>query len=120
MLKLLADEDTNPEILVQLRRHLPGIDAVDVRDVGLGQTPDPVILQWAADNDRVVVSHDKSSMRKFAEDRVREGLPMRGLILVHQESPIGTVVLSLIQFATRWQVMVDGQVAFVRAHSRFP
>ena len=120
MLKLLADEDTNPELLVQLRRHLPSIDAVHVRDIGLDRTPDPVILQWAVDNDRVLVSHDKSTMRKFVEDRIREGLPMRGLILVHQESPIGTVIHQLIQFVTRWQVMVDGQVAFVRAHSRFP
>ena len=120
MLKLLADEDTNPELLVQLRRHLPGIDAVHVRDIGLDRTPDPVILQWAVDNDRVLVSHDKSTMRKFVEDRIREGLPMRGLILVHQESPIGTVIHQLIQFVTRWQVKVDGQVAFVRAHSRFP
>ena len=71
MLKLLADENINPDLLTQLRRHLPDIDAVDVRDAGLMQTPDPAILQWAADNDRVVVSHDKSTMRKFAEDRVR-------------------------------------------------
>lgn len=120
MLKLLTDEDTNPELVVQLRRHLPGIDAVDVREVGLAQTPDPVILQWAADNDRVVVSHDKSSMRKFAEDRVREGLPMPGLILGHQESPMGTVVRSIVQLVTRWQILVVGQVTFVRAHSQFP
>ena len=49
MLKLLADENIDPDLVTQLRRHLPDINAVDVRDAGLMQTPDPVILQWAAD-----------------------------------------------------------------------
>lgn len=119
MLKLLADENIDPDLVTQLRRHLPDIDAVDVRDAGLTQTPDPVILQWAADNDRVVISHDKSTMRKFAENRVRAGLPMPGLIIVHQESPIGTVIRSIIQYATEQQYPIDGQIVFVSASSLF-
>ena len=119
MLKLLADENINPDLLTQLRRHLPDIDAVDVRETGLTQTPDPVILQWAADNDRVVVSHDKGTMRKFAEDRVRAGLSMPGLIIVHQQSPIGTVIRSIIQYMMEWQYPLDGQIVFVRAATLF-
>ena len=58
-------------------------------------------------------------MRKFAEDRVRAGLPMPGLIIVHQESPIGTVIRSIIQYVTERQYPLDGQLVFVRASSLF-
>ena len=119
MLKLLADENINPDLLTQLWRHLPDIDAVDVRDAGLTQMPDPVILQWAADSDRVVVSHDKGTMRKFAEDRVRAGLPMPGLIIVHQESLIGTVIRLIVQYMMEWQYSLDGQIVFVSASTLF-
>ena len=49
MLKFLADEYVPRPFSSQLRLHLPSVDIVRVVDVGLGQTPDPVILQWAAD-----------------------------------------------------------------------
>ena len=35
---------------------------IHVGDVNLDQTPDPNILEWAAENDRIVVTHDKSTM----------------------------------------------------------
>ena len=44
MIKFLTDENVDPDLLGQLRRHLPDIDVIDVRDVGLNSTPDPIIL----------------------------------------------------------------------------
>ena len=44
MIKFLTDENVDPDLLDQLRRHLPDIDVIDVRDVGLNSTPDPIIL----------------------------------------------------------------------------
>ena len=98
MLKFLADENVNPVLLTQLRRHLPGIDIVHARDVGLTQTPDQDILQWAADNERVVVSHDKKTMRDFANGRVAAGLPMPGLILWHYYTPIGAAIRGIMVY----------------------
>lgn len=63
MLIFLTDENIEAEIPVQLRRHLPSIDVVDVRDVGLAQTSDEIILQWAADNGRVIITRDVNTMR---------------------------------------------------------
>ena len=86
MIKFLTDENVDPDLLDQLRRHLPDIDVIDVRDVGLNSTPDPIILQWAADNDRILITHDGNSMRGFANQRLETGLPLPGVILVPEHS----------------------------------
>ncbi len=88
-MSLLADENVDPKIIAQIRLHIPDVDFLHVRDVGLNQTPDTTILEWAAANDRVVVTHDKSTMRDFAEDGVRAGLPMPGLFVLHDNLPTG-------------------------------
>ena len=48
MLRLVSDENFNGDIIRGLFRRLPELDLVRVQDVGLMQTPDPDILQWAA------------------------------------------------------------------------
>ena len=81
-MQFLADENLEAQIQVQLRLHYPDIDIIDVRDVGLDHTPDEDILQWAADNNRIVITHDVNSMRGLADSRARDGLPMPGAIIV--------------------------------------
>ena len=72
----LADENLEAQIQVQLRLHYPGIDIIDVRDVGLDHTPDEDILQWAAENNRIVVMHDKSTMRPIGWRQPGLALPL--------------------------------------------
>lgn len=55
-MKLLADE--NLSIRVARRLADVGYDVVHVTEVGLGNTDDPVIFDWAADEDRAVVTSD--------------------------------------------------------------
>jgi hypothetical protein len=62
MLRLLIDEDVHGDIVAGLRRRQPGVDVVRVQEVGLAHTPDPVILEWAAGQGRVVVSVDKKTL----------------------------------------------------------
>ena len=42
------------------------LDLVNVRDVGLAHTPDPVILVWAAFAGRVMVTSDVNTLVGFA------------------------------------------------------
>jgi hypothetical protein len=75
---------------------------------------DPAVLERAVREERIVVSHDYSTMRAYAEERLRAGLPMMGLFLVRQESSIGRVIdeLVLIAEATaaeEWQ----GKIVFL-------
>ena len=62
MLRILTDEDVHGDIVAGLLRRQPSIDLVRVQDVGLAHTSDPIILEWAAQQDRVVVSVDKKTL----------------------------------------------------------
>ena len=113
-LRFLADEDFDYDIVRGLRRRLPGLDVVRVQDVGLLGVADPMMLERAAREVRVVLSHDVSTMRTFAYARVLQGLPMPGLFLVSQAVPIGRAIEALVLLAEcslegEW----EGKVRFV-------
>lgn len=54
MFRLLADENFDNDILRGVLRRRPGLDFVRVQDVGLIGAQDPEILQWAADEGRIL------------------------------------------------------------------
>lgn len=58
MLRYLADENFNQRIVRGLLRRLPEIDIAIAQDVGLGGVPDSDVLAWAADENRVLLTHD--------------------------------------------------------------
>lgn len=101
MIRLLIDEDVHGGIVNGLRRRQPALDLVRAQDVGLRQTPDPTILEWAAHQGRVVVSVDKKTLPAFAWDRVARGLPMPGVAILRNFLTIGQAVneLELIALA---------------------
>lgn len=53
-MRLLTDENFNGAILRGLVRRLPELDIVRVQDVGLIHTDDPDILEWAANEGRIL------------------------------------------------------------------
>jgi hypothetical protein len=75
MLLLVTDEDVHDAIIRGLRRREPSLDIVRVVDVGLDHTPDPIILEWAATQARVLVTGDLNTMVGFSWGRVHAGLP---------------------------------------------
>ena len=55
-------------------------------------TLDPVILEWAARENRILLTHDFETVPGFAYDRVHAGLPMPGVFAVDDLSGIGTAI----------------------------
>ena len=110
----LADENLEAEIQIQLRRHYPDIDIIDVRNVGLDHTPDEEILQWAADNDRIVITHDVNTMRGLADNRVRAGLPMPGAIIVLEHIPYGVAIEFIAYVDSGRYGHMEGRTVFAR------
>lgn len=96
MLKLAADEDFNNRILrgVLLRR--PELDIVRVQDAALALKDDPNVLEWAASENRALLTHDVSTMTKHAYARVGQGLPMPGVFEVSQELPISVAIEEIL------------------------
>ncbi len=94
MLRLLADENFNRDLVRGLLRHRPHFDIVRAQDVDLSQALDPEVLAWAAREVRVTLTHDVTTMTHFAAERLQRGEPMAGLFLVHQRSVAFSVIIN--------------------------
>lgn len=92
MLRLLTDENFNQDIVRGLHRRAPNLDLLSVRDVGLSGQPDQLILNWAAQNNRTLLTHDKKTMTKYAEQLLIRGEPMAGVIFVPECLSIGRAI----------------------------
>lgn len=99
MLRFLADEDLNRAIVRGVQRVNPDIDIVRVQDVGLRTQEDIVILNWAANEGRVLLTHDVTTMPEQAYERVINNLPMPGVFVIHQEESISRVIEEIILIA---------------------
>ena len=111
-LRFFADQNFNEEIIKDVLDSNEAIDIILARDVGMEETPDPEILEWAAQNGLVVLSHDRNTMRGDAYARVTAGLPMLGLFLVVKGQPIGPVVQDILDaaessFEGEWENRVE-------------
>ena len=95
MLRILADENLDGNVIRGLMRKPPKTDLVRVQDVGLRGVDDPIVLAWAAAERRAVVSHDVATMTRFAYERVSAGLPMPGLIEIASSAGIGRAIEEL-------------------------
>jgi hypothetical protein len=97
--RFLADHNFNDHILTGLLALDPSIDALRTRDVGLSQTPDEDLLEWAAVAGRVILTHDEHTMVGFAYDRVAAAVPMPGVVLVHQWAAIRRAIDDVLYLA---------------------
>lgn len=84
MLRLLADENFNRHIVRGLLRRLPSADIIRVHDAGLGGWGDAQILEWAATEKRILLTHDVRTIPAFVQERADLGLTMPGVIFVPQ------------------------------------
>src|SRR5690606_25508573 len=96
MLRLLADENLDRTIVAGIRSQLPDLEFPIAQEAGLTGTSDPELLAWAADQDRIVVSHDVSTMTKFAIERLRQGHRMPGLLLVPSTTTASVAIEELL------------------------
>ena len=114
MIRLAADENFNRRIIRGIFRRLPEIDLVRVQDAGLAGADDPAVLQWSAEEDRVLLSHDEATMIHFAAQRAAAGLPMPGLFIVPDRAPLGHVIEGVVLLAIgslerEW----EGQISYL-------
>ncbi|MBN1563709.1 MAG: DUF5615 family PIN-like protein [Anaerolineae bacterium] len=96
MIRFLADENFNGRILRGIQRENPDAHIVRVQDTAMYEAPDPQVLEWAAQENRIVLTHDVETMVGYANDRLTNELPMPGVIIVHDDLPIGQVVEDLL------------------------
>ncbi len=114
MLRLATDEDFNNRIVRGLLRRQPDLDILRVQDAGLAGKKDDEVLAWASTERRILLTHDVTTMKQAAYDRIAAGLPMPGVFELSQNVPIGTAVDEILLIALcsdqdDWQ----GQIRFL-------
>lgn len=114
MVRFLADENFNNQIVRGIRRQSSNVDVVRVQDVDLSGADDPTVLDWAAQQGRVVLTHDVATMISFAYERTQAELSMPGLFEVSRRVPVGLAIEEVILIAEcslegEW----EGQIRFL-------
>src|SRR5438046_2106668 len=99
MLRLISDEDVHDDIIRGLRRREPALDIVRAVDVGLDHTPDSIILAWAADHERILITGDLNTMVGFAWARVLSAQPMPGVLALLANIGVGRVIDDILLVA---------------------
>src|SRR2546423_11084251 len=99
MLRLLTDENFNNDIVRGLLRRNPNVNLVRIQDVGLSGEEDRVVLEWAAQEQRILLTHDVSTITKYAYERVHASQPMPGIIEVNRSVPIGIAIEDILLIA---------------------
>jgi uncharacterized protein (DUF433 family) len=109
-----ADENLNNNIIRGLLLQKPDVDIVRVQDVGLSGADDPMVLEWAAEEGRVLLTHDVATITHYAYERVQSGQRMPGVFEVNRSIPLRVVIQDLIlltecSLENEW----DGQVRYL-------
>ncbi len=94
--RFLADNDLNDHIVKGVLRREPLVDFPRAREVAMDRRLDPAVLEYAASNELIVVSHDVQTMSGYAIARVAAGQRMAGLLLIPQAEPIAPMIESLL------------------------
>ncbi len=82
MLRFAVDENFNNDILRGLLRRKPELDIVRVQDISLSGADDSTVLEWAARDGRVLLTHDVTTITHYAYERIQAGQPMPGVFEV--------------------------------------
>lgn len=99
MLRFVADENFNNNIVRGLLRRSPVLDIVRIQDIGLSGADDAQVLAWAAQEGRILLTHDVTTMTHYAYERIQAGLPMPGLFEVSRMVPVGRAIEDLLLLA---------------------
>jgi hypothetical protein len=113
-MRFIADENFDARIIKALRVRFNELDIITVQELGLIETDDPIILEVAGQYSRILLTHDAKTMPMYAYERMRNALPMPGLIVVHDQTPLNRAIedMSLILGAGQPKDF-ENQVIFV-------
>jgi len=72
------------------------------------------VLEWAAREGRVLLTHDVTTMKQAVYECIADGLPMPGVFEVSQQTPITQVIEDILLLAEcslegEW----EGQIRFL-------
>ena len=81
-MRFATDENFDNHILHAMVRRYPDLDVVRIQDKFLHGNKDEEVLQWCADEDRSLLTHDVSTLIVIAYRRVANGETRPGVLEV--------------------------------------
>ena len=99
MLRLVADENLNADLVRGLLRRRPDLDLVRLQDAGFSGADDRSVLAWAAREGRVLLTHDVTTLTRYAYERAAAGEPMPGVFEVSRRVPLGRAIEDILLLA---------------------
>jgi len=108
MIRFLLDENFNGKIVRGLRARKADVDMLRVQDTELYGADDSTVLEWAAQEGRIILTHDLDTMTKYANQRIAQRLPLAGVIFVRDTLPVAKVIEDLLTIvsaseASEWE-----------------
>jgi len=92
MLRFMADENFNRDIVRGLQYRNPELSIITVQNAGLGGMDDRDLLEWCAEHDRILLTHDQATIPGYAYERVKAGKMMKGVFVVNARLSVGRVI----------------------------
>jgi hypothetical protein len=96
MLRFAADENLHNNILHGLLRRKPDLDIVRIQDTRHSGETDPEILEWLAQEGRVLLTHDVATMTRCANERIIAGQRMPGVFIVSRSASLGRIIEDIL------------------------
>ncbi len=95
-MRFLADENFDNNILRGVLSKNPDFDCIRVQDTEVYQAKDPIVLAWAAEQGRILLTHDVKTMSHYADERVQSGMSMPGVFEIRQQVPLAQAINELL------------------------
>jgi len=99
MLRLAADENFNNDIVRGLLRRKRDLDIVCIQNVGLSGADDLTVLEWTAQEGRILFTHDVTTITRYAYERIQSNKHMPGIFEVSRKVPIGLAIEEILLIA---------------------
>ena len=106
-LRFQADNDLKFAIVKAVRRQEPSIDFASAQEAGLDGLGDPELLDRAAAEGRVLVSHDRRTMLNHFRNHLAAGKSSPGLLVVAQGTAIGVAADAIVAM---WALTNPGEL----------
>jgi hypothetical protein len=95
-IRFLADADLNQALVDGIRLREPALDFLSAIEAGLEGMSDRAVLDLAANQDRILVSHDASTMPVHFVRFLNEGRRSPGVFLVPRDAVIRDAIDAIL------------------------
>jgi hypothetical protein len=95
-IRFLSDADLNEFIVNGVFRREASIDFLTAESAGIRHLPDPEVLAFAVNGQRLLVSHDVNTMPHYFAEFIAAGNHSPGLLLIPQSVTVRSAIEELL------------------------